>query len=121
MSGGGRYLSNLDLSAGRAIAIESLLIQLGIPDTRMHIAGYGDTKPLVTPKFAAESIAKNRRVEIVIMSSGGANALPTAGTGSASFLTGGAGTNGGASPASAGQGNQLTPVQIIDPITVISP
>lgn len=63
---GGRFNSNWDLSAARALAVaEELFSDQRIDQSRFQVSGYADSKPLV-PNNSAENRARNRRVEIVI-------------------------------------------------------
>ncbi len=63
---GGKYPSNWELSSARASSIVRYLIDRFkiLPDL-MSAVGYADTRPVDTGKDAA-SLAKNRRVEIVV-------------------------------------------------------
>lgn len=60
------FPSNWHLSTGRALAVAERMKDLGIPDERMGIAGFGEHQP-VAPNTTAESRRKNRRVEIFVM------------------------------------------------------
>ena len=63
ISGGGRFKSNWELSAARAISVVEFFISQGIPPDRLVAAGYGEYQPLVegdTP----EAYAQNRRIEL---------------------------------------------------------
>jgi chemotaxis protein MotB len=63
-----RFHSNMELSAARAVAILNLLTgKYGIPLSRFHIAGYGDTVP-IDSNDTPEGRAHNRRVDLVIQS-----------------------------------------------------
>ena len=62
----GRYPSNWELSSARASSIVRYLIdRFKISPDLMSAVGYADTRPVDTKKDAA-SLAKNRRVEIVV-------------------------------------------------------
>ncbi|HXE64368.1 MAG TPA: flagellar motor protein MotB [Bryobacteraceae bacterium] len=62
------FHSNMELSAARAVAILNLLTgKYGIPLSRFHIAGYGDTVP-IDSNDTAEGRSHNRRVDLVIQS-----------------------------------------------------
>jgi chemotaxis protein MotB len=62
-----RFASNWELSAARAVAMLRLLNQrFNIPQTRMAIAGYGETTPADTNETEAGR-ARNRRVDLVIL------------------------------------------------------
>ena len=61
------WQDNYHLSAMRAHAVFSYLKSKGIPAGRMHIAGFGPNKPRVEPPKPEAPVAKNRRVEILLM------------------------------------------------------
>lgn len=61
-----RYPSNWELSTARATAVLRFLAGVGIDPGRLSAMGYGDTHP-VADNATAEGQAKNRRVEIVIL------------------------------------------------------
>lgn len=63
----GKYPSNWELSSARASSIVRYMIDKFhiLPDL-MSVIGYSDTRPVATGKDSA-SLAKNRRVEIVVM------------------------------------------------------
>jgi chemotaxis protein MotB len=66
-----RFRSNWELSAARAIAMMDLLKeQFRISAERMSIAGYADNAP-VDSNETAEGRAKNRRVDLVVLSKEG--------------------------------------------------
>jgi chemotaxis protein MotB len=66
-----RFHSNWELSAARAIAVMERLAKVHqIPRTRMAIAGYADTVPVASNDLE-EGKARNRRVDVVIMSQAG--------------------------------------------------
>lgn len=56
---------NMDLSNRRAMAVENLLVQRGIADSRIEAVGYGETLPVATNDTEAGR-QRNRRVEIKI-------------------------------------------------------
>ena len=59
---------NWQLSADRAVSVLKLLqTDFGLAPDRMGAAGYGEYQPL-DPAGTVEALAKNRRVEIVVMS-----------------------------------------------------
>jgi chemotaxis protein MotB len=71
-----RFRSNWELSAARSIAtMELLATRFGLPRERMSIAGYANVAP-VASNDAEEGRAKNRRVDIVILSEQGVLAEP---------------------------------------------
>ncbi len=72
---GSGYRSNWELSALRAVAVLRLFIErFGLPPERFVVAGYGEYKPL-RENSTPEGRAKNRRVDIVILTEGEAKAF----------------------------------------------
>ena len=63
ISGGGRFKSNWELSAARAISVVEYFISQGIPPDRLVAAGYGEYQPLVEGDTPAD-YAQNRRIEL---------------------------------------------------------
>jgi chemotaxis protein MotB len=64
----GRFRDNWSLSAARSAAVLSLLeSNFNVPAARLGIAAYADNKP-VAANESAEGRARNRRVDIVILS-----------------------------------------------------
>jgi chemotaxis protein MotB len=64
-----RFPSNWELSAARATKIvRYLILRHGIPASQLKVVAYADQKPLV-PNSSEENRAKNRRIEIMIMTS----------------------------------------------------
>jgi chemotaxis protein MotB len=59
----GRFASNWELSASRAITVVKLLVAEGIPANRLAATGFGDNQPL-DPADTPEAYAKNRRIEL---------------------------------------------------------
>ncbi|WP_297456932.1 flagellar motor protein MotB [Persephonella sp.] len=64
----GKYKSNLELSALRALSILKLFRQCGYPEKDMAARGYGPYRP-IAPNNTPQGRAKNRRVEFVINAS----------------------------------------------------
>jgi flagellar motor protein MotB len=62
----GRFPSNWELSSARATEVVRSLQKQGISPERLIAIGYGDTRP-AAPNTDAESRAKNRRVEIIVV------------------------------------------------------
>jgi chemotaxis protein MotB len=60
---GGRFASNWELSAARAITVVRLLSLLGVPEDRLAAAGFGEFQPL-DPADTIEAFARNRRIEL---------------------------------------------------------
>ena len=75
-----RFRSNWDLSAARSIAVLELLAgRFQIPRERLAIAGYADNAP-AGPNNTEEGRARNRRVDLVILSKAGLMREPAAST-----------------------------------------
>jgi chemotaxis protein MotB len=73
-----RFRSNWELSAARAIAMMELLRErFAIPAERMSIAGYADNAPADTNE-TPEGRARNRRVDLVVLSQEGEKSEPAA-------------------------------------------
>ena len=69
-----RYRSNWELSTARATSVVTYLVaEGGIPAERFAIAGYGEFRPYA-PNDSTENRTKNRRVDIVVLSSQTASA-----------------------------------------------
>jgi outer membrane protein OmpA-like peptidoglycan-associated protein len=66
------HIDNMELSLRRARAIASILVSHGISSDRMSVIGYGDTHP-IDSNDTEEGRAKNRRVEVKLMSKEGKN------------------------------------------------
>jgi len=63
ITGNGRFQSNWDLSAARAISVVRYLIDRGIPPERLVAAGFGEYQP-IEEGDTEEAYAKNRRIEL---------------------------------------------------------
>ncbi len=57
---------NLELSEQRAKVVAEYLLQKGLKEAQISYKGYGSSKPIV-PNDSSENRAKNRRVEILIL------------------------------------------------------
>jgi outer membrane protein OmpA-like peptidoglycan-associated protein len=55
---------NLRLSEERAESTRAMLTYFGVPDSRLHVIGYGKSKPLVATPLPEE---RNRRVEFIVV------------------------------------------------------
>lgn len=64
--GTARFPSNWHLSQGRADAVRKLLINAGVPGTRLRAEGRADGEP-VAPNDSPANRSQNRRVEITLM------------------------------------------------------
>lgn len=62
----GQAAWNMQLSEQRAAAVNSYLLQKGIPAERLVAVGYGETTPLA-PNNTVENRAKNRRIEFKVL------------------------------------------------------
>jgi chemotaxis protein MotB len=60
---GGRFRSNWELSASRAIAVVQYLISKGIAPQRLVAAGFGEFQPIDQGE-GPEALARNRRIEL---------------------------------------------------------
>ncbi len=70
-----RFRSNWELSAARSIALLEALISFGVDKARLSIGGYADTNPVDNNDTEAGR-AKNRRVDIIILSATGLKGEP---------------------------------------------
>jgi chemotaxis protein MotB len=59
----GKFASNWELSAERAINVVRLLVAQGIPANRLAAAGFGEFQP-IDPAATPAAYAKNRRIEL---------------------------------------------------------
>jgi chemotaxis protein MotB len=62
ISAGGRFASNWELSAARAVNVVRLLVTLGFPPDRLAATGFGEFQP-VDPADTPAARARNRRIE----------------------------------------------------------
>jgi len=60
------FRDNFHLSAARALAVSEKLVELGLDDSRVAVAGFGSHQP-VAPNLTPRDRQKNRRVEIFVM------------------------------------------------------
>lgn len=58
----GRFSSNWELSASRAISVVKFLIKEGVSPKHLVAAGFGENQPIASGK-SSEDFAKNRRIE----------------------------------------------------------
>jgi chemotaxis protein MotB len=61
-----RYPSNWELSAARAATVLSHLVEVGVPASRLSVAGFAGERP-VGDNNTAEGRALNRRVDLVVL------------------------------------------------------
>ena len=59
----GRFRSNWDLSASRAISVVQYLVDEGVPPNRLLAAGFGEFQP-IEEGDSEEILARNRRIEL---------------------------------------------------------
>jgi chemotaxis protein MotB len=59
----GRFRTNWDLSAARAISVVQHLIEQGVPADRLVAAGFGENQP-IEDGDTTEAYDKNRRIEL---------------------------------------------------------
>jgi chemotaxis protein MotB len=65
-----RFPSNWDLSTARAVSVVKYLVDIGkINPQRLSAVGYGESRPLA-PNDSTANRARNRRVEIVLVTEG---------------------------------------------------
>ena len=60
---GGRFPSNWELSAARAISVVRYLVDKGIPPDHLVAAGYGEFQP-IEEGDSEDAMSKNRRIEL---------------------------------------------------------
>ena len=76
MRGGGRFVSNWELSSERATEVVRYLIERGrVPPASLSAAGYAEFHPVV-PNTGARARARNRRIDIIILEGVGSAAVP---------------------------------------------
>jgi chemotaxis protein MotB len=63
ITGSGRFKTNWDLSAARAISVVEFFVSKGIDPTHLVAAGYGEFQPL-DDEDTPDAYAKNRRIEL---------------------------------------------------------
>ena len=63
ITGNGRFKTNWDLSAARAISVVEFFVSKGIDPTHLVAAGYGEFQPL-DDEDTTDTYAKNRRIEL---------------------------------------------------------
>lgn len=63
---GGRYQSNWELGAARAIGVARLIMSGGVPAERISAATFGESRPVASNEDS-EGRRKNRRIEIVVV------------------------------------------------------
>lgn len=64
-----RHPTNLHLSAHRAISVIGVLGQMGVSESRLQAAGWGDQRPAAPNNGPNGSQVKNRRVEVFLTKS----------------------------------------------------
>src|SRR5205807_318538 len=70
------FRSNWELSAARAAAVLEVLIQQGVPERQLSVAGYGAQRPIAS-NATDQGRSLNRHVDIVVLrASGGEGGTP---------------------------------------------
>lgn len=64
-----KFISNWELSAGRAMNVLHYLADFGVNENKFSVAGYADTRPKFS-NDSPETRAYNRRVDIIILDEG---------------------------------------------------
>ena len=64
-----KFISNWELSAGRAMNVLHYLADFGVDENKFSVAGYADTRPKFSNN-SPETRAYNRRVDIIILDEG---------------------------------------------------
>ena len=64
-----KFISNWELSAGRAMNVLHYLDDFGVDENKFSVAGYADTRPKFS-NDSPETRAYNRRVDIIILDEG---------------------------------------------------
>jgi len=72
-----QYPSNWELASARASAVVRLLVATGLAPARLVVVGYADTRPIETGD-APETLARNRRVTLLILADAAAPLAATA-------------------------------------------
>ena len=72
-----KHPTNLHLSVHRAISVQRALVDAGITASRVKVAGYGETRPIV-PNPARGGAAANRRVEVYLIPQSAGTVFATA-------------------------------------------
>ncbi|MBN2735441.1 MAG: flagellar motor protein MotB [Spirochaetales bacterium] len=67
---GDEFFSNWELSTARATNVLHYLVQYGVDEKKFQVAGFADTVPYSMDESTAEQRALNRRVDIVVLTSG---------------------------------------------------
>lgn len=69
---GGRYRSNWELSAARALSVVNYLTEYkNVPPQRIRAIGYGEYKPKVSNNKPPIGTPANRRIEVILFKSDG--------------------------------------------------
>ena len=66
LRGTGRFASNWELSAARAVAVSRVLVEGGLPPGKVAAAGFADNHPRA-PNTDDASRRRNRRIEVLIV------------------------------------------------------
>ncbi len=62
-----RFPTKDDLAFARARKVRDLLVELGLPPRQLRVISAADHEPLVSQAYTDDRLARNRRVEVVLM------------------------------------------------------
>ena len=62
-----RFSSKDDLAFARARKVRDILVELGLPPKQLRVISAADHEPLVSQAYTENRLARNRRVEVVLM------------------------------------------------------
>jgi len=64
---GGPFSTKDDLAFARARTVRDVLVELGLSAKRLRVISAADHEPLVSQAYTEDRLARNRRVEVVLM------------------------------------------------------
>ncbi|MCZ6651452.1 MAG: OmpA family protein, partial [Planctomycetota bacterium] len=64
---GSRFSTKDDLAFARARTVRDVLVELGLSAKRLRVISAADHEPLVSQAYTEDRLARNRRVEVVLM------------------------------------------------------
>ena len=62
-----RFSTKDDLAFARAREVRDVLVELGLPPRQLRVISAADHEPLVSQAYTEDRLARNRRVEVVLM------------------------------------------------------
>ena len=62
-----RFSTKDDLAFARARKVRDVLVELGLPPKQLRVISAADHEPLVSQAYTKDRLARNRRVEVVLM------------------------------------------------------